>query len=136
MSYRFLDHMTDAYIEAEGSSLEEAFENAAKGLIDTMLDIDKIEAKDKIRIEVEGYDLEELLYNWLEEILLKLSIERVALREFKVKIKDNRLEAEVYGEPLDLKKHNYKVEIKAVTYHLMEVKKEDSKYKVRFLLDL
>jgi SHS2 domain-containing protein len=128
--------MTDAYIEAEGSSLEEAFENAAKGLIDTMLDIDKIEAKDKIRIEVEGYDLEELLYNWLEEILLKLSIERVALREFKVKIKDNRLEAEVYGEPLDLKKHNYKVEIKAVTYHLMEVKKEDSKYKVRFLLDL
>ncbi len=136
MSYRFLDHMTDAYIEAEGSSLEEAFENAAKGLIDTMLDIDKIEAKDKIRIEAEGYDLEELLYNWLEEILLKLSIERVALREFKVKIKDNRLEAEAYGEPLDLKKHNYKVEIKAVTYHLMEVKKEDSKYKVRFLLDL
>ncbi len=128
--------MTDAYIEAEGSSLEEAFENAAKGLIDTMLDINKIEARDKVLIEAKGYDLEELLYNWLEEILLKLSVDRIALKEFKVKIIDDKIEAEAYGEPLDLKKHNYKVEIKAITYHLMEVKKEDGKYKVRFLLDL
>lgn len=128
--------MTDAYIEASGDTLEEAFENAAKGLVDTMLDIDKIEAKDKVRIEAEGYDLEALLYNWLEEVLLKLSVDRIALREFRVKIMDNKLEAEAYGEPLDLEKHNYKIEIKAVTYHLMEVKKEDSKYKARFLLDL
>jgi SHS2 domain-containing protein len=37
--YRFLDHMTDAIIEAYGSTLEEAFENAAKALCDTMIDL-------------------------------------------------------------------------------------------------
>jgi SHS2 domain-containing protein len=139
MGYRFLDHMTDAYIEAECNTLEEAFENAAKGLVDTMVDINSIEGKKQVKINASGYDLEELLYNWLEEVLLKLIVDRMALKEFKVKIdkkEDYILEAEAYGEELDIDKHNYKVEIKAVTYHLMEVKEEDGKYKVRFLLDL
>ncbi|RMF29839.1 MAG: archease, partial [Candidatus Nitrosothermus koennekii] len=131
MGYRFLDHMTDAYIEAEGNTLEEAFENAAKGLVDTMIDINSIEVKKQVKINASGYDLEELLYNWLEEVLLKLSVDRIALKEFKVRIdkkEDCMLEAEAYGEELDIDKHNYKVEIKAVTYHLMEVKEEDGKY--------
>ncbi len=139
MEYKFLEHMTDAYIEAYGNTLEEAFSNAAKGLVDTMIDIDKIEIKESLTIECHGYDLEELLYNWLEEVLLKLSIDRIALREFKISIRKNKeyyLNADVYGEVLDIIKHNYKVEIKGVTYHLMEIESKDNKYKVRFLLDL
>ncbi len=138
MSYKFLEHMTDAYIEAEGDTLEEAFENAAKGLVDTMIDISRIEVKTRTLISVKGHDLEEVLYNWLEEVLLKLSLDRLALKEFKVRIKKGdtyELEGEAYGERLDIEKHNYKVEIKAVTYHLMEIR-GDGKYKVRFLLDL
>lgn len=138
MNYRFLEHVTDAYIEAEGSTLEEAFENAARALVDTMIDIHNIECIRKVSIDTSGSDLEELLYNWLEEILLKLVVDRLALKDFKVKIVKNanyKLHGEAYGEKLDLKKHNYKVEIKGVTYHLMEIKK-DSKYKVRFILDL
>jgi len=139
MEYKFLEHMTDAYIEAYGNTLEEAFSNAAKGLVDTMIDICKVEVKKNLTIECHGYDLEELLYNWLEEVLLKLSIDRIALREFKISIRKNKeyyLKADVYGEALDIIKHNYKVEIKGVTYHLMEIESKDNKYKVRFLLDL
>jgi SHS2 domain-containing protein len=33
--FRYLDHMTDAIVEAYGNSLDEAFENSAKGLINT-----------------------------------------------------------------------------------------------------
>ncbi|MEM2856459.1 MAG: archease [Candidatus Nitrosocaldaceae archaeon] len=137
MGYRFLEHMTDAYIEADGNTLEEAFENAAKGLVDTMIERESIEIKERLIISVKGDDLEELLYNWLEEVLLKLSVDRIALKEFKIRIKvdEYKLDADVYGERLDIVKHKYKVEIKAVTYHMMEIKK-DGKYKVRFLLDL
>ncbi|MEM4318183.1 MAG: archease, partial [Candidatus Nitrosocaldaceae archaeon] len=84
MGYRFLEHMTDAYIEADGNTLEEAFENAAKGLVDTMIDRESIEIKERLIISVKGDDLEELLYNWLEEVLLKLSVDRIALKEFKI----------------------------------------------------
>ena len=136
MGYRFLEHMTDALIEAEGNTLEEAFENAAKGLVDTMIDINKVDVKEEIALKAEGYDLNELLYNWLEEVMLKLLVDRLALKEFKVKIHDNKLEAKAYGEPLNLDKHGYKVEIKGVTYHLMSISKDDNRYKVRFLLDL
>ncbi len=139
MDYKFLEHMTDAYIEAVGNTLEEAYSSAAKGLVDTMIDIDKIEIREYLVINCTGYDLEELLYNWLEEVLLKLSMDRVALKEFKISISKNEeynLNADAYGEPLDIEKHNYKVEIKGVTYHLMEIENKDNKYKVRFLLDL
>ena len=42
------------------------------------------------------------------------------------------------GERLNLEKHRYKVEVKAITYHEMEIKedKERNRVTTRFLLDL
>lgn len=134
--------MTDAYIEVQGDSLEQAFELAGVALMDTMLDVKSVTpAEEEERISVEGYDLESLLYNWLEEVMLKLLVERRALSQFKVSISkfdENRygLEATVRGEPLDLEKHKYKVEIKGVTYHMMKIEESDKKFKIRYLLDL
>jgi len=139
MGYRFLDHMTDAYIEAYGNTLEEAFEFAARALVDTMISVDKVEAKKEEWLDVEGHDLESLLYNWLDSVMLKLLVDREALSYFKVSISQKNgsyeLKATVKGEQLDLEKHHYKVEIKGVTYHLMEIKRNDV-IKLRFLLDL
>lgn len=139
MGYQFLDHMTDAYIEAHGSTMEEAFEFAARALVDTMISVDKVDAIKEEHASVEGHDLESLLYNWLDLVMLKLLVDRVALSYFKVSISKRddgyELRATVSGEPLDLEKHNYKVEIKGVTYHMMEIER-NSIVKLRFLLDL
>ncbi len=140
MSYRFLEHMTDAYVEVQGDSLEQAFELAAVALVDTMVDVKRVEPREEHKISAEGHDLESLLYNWLEEVMLKLLVEARALSQFTVsisKIDDGyRLEAMARGEPLDLEKHRYKVEIKGVTYHMMKIEKSDSVFRVRYLLDL
>lgn len=138
MGYQFLDHMTDAFIEVYGNTLEEAFEIAGRAVVDTMVSVDKVEAKDEDSIKVEGHDLESLLYNWLDAVMLKLLVDNQALSYFKVSISKNddyELSATVKGEPLDLEKHHYKVEIKGVTYHMMKIEKND-KVKMRFLLDL
>lgn len=139
MGYRFLDHMTDAYIEAYGNTLEEAFEFAARALVDTMISVDRVETKKEEQLDVEGHDLESLLYNWLDSVMLKLLVDREALSYFKVSISQingsYELKATVKGEQLDLEKHHYKVEIKGVTYHLMEIERNDV-IKLRFLLDL
>jgi SHS2 domain-containing protein len=132
--------MTDAVVEAYGSSLAEAFENSAKGLVNTMIDLKQITPDQEYEILAEGYDIKSLLYDWLEKVLLGLLIDNIALSDFKVKISERNsnynLKGIAKGEALDLKKHHYKVEIKAVTYHEMEIKQTENRITARFLLDL
>ena len=133
--------MTDAVIEAYGITLEQAFENAAKGLTDTMIDLKTVRPEKEIKFFAKGHDLYSLLFDWLDKVMLLLVADRMAVSQFSIKIKqhnNNRysLEGTTRGEPLDLDRHRYKVEIKAVTYHEMEIKQEKGMVTVRFLLDL
>lgn len=138
--YRFLEHMTDAVIEAHGDTLEEAFEQAARGLNDTMIDLKGVKPDREIKIEAEGHDLESLLFDWLDKVMLVLLADGIVMSEFSVRISKSdggyALAGIARGEKLDLKKHAYKVEIKAVTYHEMSIKQQDGRTTVRFLLDL
>jgi SHS2 domain-containing protein len=138
--YRFLDHMTDAFIEAYGTTLEEAFENAAKALCDTMIDLKTVRPKREIILSAKGNDLYSLLFDWLDKVMLLLVADGIAMSQFSVKIKQRNnsylLEGTARGEPLELDRHRYKVEVKAVTYHEMEIKQEKSLITARFLLDL
>src|SRR5574341_884343 len=139
MSYRFLEHMTDAYIEVQGDTLEQALEFAAKALVDTMVNVSVVSPTEEEQIIAEGHDLESLLYNWLEAVMLKLIVDKKALSDFKVFISKHddkyQLEATVKGEKFDVEKHQYKVEIKGVTYHMMEIE-QNKTVRMRFLLDL
>lgn len=139
--YRFLDHMTDALIEAYGTTLEEAFENAAKALCDTMIDLKTVRPQREIKLSAKGNDLYSLLFDWLDNVMLLLVADGIAMSQFYVKIKQQHnnsyfLEGTARGEPLELDRHHYKVEIKAVTYHEMEIKQDKDIIIVRFLLDL
>lgn len=138
MSYRFLEHATDAFIEVEASSLEEAFEVAARSVVETVLDASKIQKKKTRTLEVNGKDLNYLLYNWLEEIIILTITEGFAAASVKLELKKNseyKISARLAGEDLDLAKHHFKVEIKSPTFHLMEIK-QDHKVVMRYLLDL
>ena len=134
-----MDHMTDAVIEASGSTLEEAFEYAAKALNDTMIDLGTVRPDIEVDIIASGHDIHSLLFNWLDKVMLLLVADGIVLSEFKAKISRNggyTVNGHARGEKLDLARHKYKVEIKAVTYHEMQVKEEPSGATVRFLLDL
>ncbi len=138
MSYKFLDHATDAIIEVTAKDLKEAFAVAADAEINLTLDQDKVEEKDQMEFSASGKDLRYLLYSWLEEIPFILITKGFAIKkiEFDIKEKDGYvINAIAYGEPLDVKKHNFKVEIKAPTFYDMEIRHEKGVY-MRFLLDL
>ncbi|NWG09783.1 MAG: archease [Nitrososphaerales archaeon] len=138
--YNFLEHMVDALIEARGKNMEEAFENAGMALVDTMVHIERVDKKMEERIRVDGWDMKSLLYNWLENLLIRVTSEGRAYSSFKVKItkKDGtyELEAVARGEDLDIGKHEPKTEVKAVTYHMMDIKQDQKGVSLRFLLDL
>jgi SHS2 domain-containing protein len=138
LSYRFLDHATDAIIEVEGKDLKEAFAVTADAVINLTLDQDKVEEKQTKEFVAQGKDLHYLLFSWLEEIPFILITEGFAIKriEFDIEKKDiYKINAKAFGEILDLKKHNFKVEIKAPTFYDMEIRNENTVY-MRFLLDL
>ena len=130
--------MTDAFIEVTGNTLEEAFENAGISVVDTMIDINSVEEKTYKKIEITAKDLNNLLYNWLEEIIILTITDGFAAKRFSVKLTKNdrySLVANINGEEIDFKKHHFKLEIKSPTFHLMEIK-EEKPITMRFLLDL
>jgi SHS2 domain-containing protein len=139
--FRFLEHTADAYVEAYGASLEEAFENAAFATTDVMTQVEKVEAKDEETFTVEAQDEFALLYSWLEEVLLEFELKGKLYSRFKVsaieKTSDGlRLHAKAWGEQYDSEKHPSKVGIKAATYHQMEILKNPESVTVRFILDV
>lgn len=138
MSYNFLDHATDAIIEVRAKDLKEAFTVTADAIINLTLDQDKVEEKDQKEIVAKGKDLRYLLFSWLEEITFVLITEGFAIKRVEINISEKngyRINAKVFGESLDFKKHNFKVEIKAPTFYDMEIKTNKEVY-MRFLLDL
>lgn len=139
--FEFLEHASDIYVAAYGETLEAAFENAAMAMFEAMTELQLVEPKKEVKVSAEGGDRQELLYNWLEALLVKYEVEGLLFSRFKIhRITEGgpslRLEALAFGEPLDLRKHPSKVEIKAVTYHMMEVKKEDGWVELRILFDI
>jgi SHS2 domain-containing protein len=138
MSYKYLEHSTDAFIEVKAKNLEEAFSVAGKSVVETIIDSNNIQEIEKKNIKVKGRNLLNLLYNWLEEILTITIADGFAIRNFSVNIEKNKeyqIISNISGEKLDIKKHNFKVEIKSPTFHLMEIK-EDDEITMRYILDL
>ena len=138
MSYKFLDHATDAIIEVTARDLKEAFAVTADAVINLTLDQDKVAETSQKEFTAQGKDLQYLLFSWLEEITFVLITEGFAMKrlEFEIqKQEDYHIRAKAFGEPLDFKKHNFKVEIKAPTFYDMEIKQESGVF-MRFLLDL
>jgi SHS2 domain-containing protein len=138
--FRYLEHVTDAYIEAYGDSMEEAFSYAAKGTVNVMFEIKDIQGTSKVNFRIEGVDYFELLFNWLERVHLLIAIDNQVISNFELKISklDSKYELTGSGmaETIDIIKHGYKIEIKGVTYHEMEILQQGNQYKVKFILDL
>jgi SHS2 domain-containing protein len=140
-NFEFLEHMADAYIAAYGKDLAEAFENAAAAMFEVMTDIEKVKPEVEDYVEVEAADEYALLYNWLEELLVKSEINEMLYSKFEIselaRTADGfRLKAKIWGEKFNPEKHPQKVGVKAVTYHRMEITKEPGKTAVKFILDI
>lgn len=136
-TYELIDHTADVGIKAYGKTLSEVFENVAKGMFDIITDSSEIESVGQYNIELEAPDLEQLLVDWLSELLFLNSAKNLVFGFFKMDLdeKNKKLTAKVFGEKFDLSKHKIGSEIKAVTYHMLEVKKKKP-YHVQVLFDI
>jgi SHS2 domain-containing protein len=138
LGYRLLDHVTDAIVEVTAPALEAAFLSAAESVVDITLDRETVRERERRQVAASGKDLDYLLLNWLEEVIYLLITEGFAVRRLDVRLSRSdayRIDAVAHGEPIDLERHRFRVEIKAPTFHQMEIR-EGRTVTMRFLLDL
>lgn len=135
--YEFIDHTADICVKAFGKTLSECFENAAIGMFDIITDSSTIQEMGEYTIELVSEDLEQLLVDFLSELLFLHSSRNIVFGSFNVEIDLDKaiLKAVITGEELDTSKHKMGVEIKAVTYHMLEVSNKEPFF-VQVLFDI
>lgn len=139
MGHRFLEHTTDAIVEVHASTIAEAFVDAGNAVIETTLDPRRVCQLQTRKFTAGGKDLRYLLFSWLEEITYVLITEGFAIRKLEPRITERAdgyaITCTAHGEPMDVEKHRFRVEIKAPTFHDMVIRTGRQTY-MRFLLDL
>ncbi len=135
--YEPFDHTADIGLIVHGRTLEELFQNAAAGLFDLMVGLDRIAPREERMIEVDAADKEELLVNWLNELLYLFEVEELVLCEFRIlRFSPTRLEAAARGEAFDPNRHPIAAEIKAATYHQLRLEQVDGEWRTRLVFDV
>ena len=139
--FEFLEHTADVYIRAHGQTMEQAYENSALAMFETMTDTHKIAQTQQETIEVEAEDQYALLYNWLEALLVKFETESMLFSKFEIydwkeTEETFKFKAKAWGEKFYASKHPQKVAVKAVTYHRMVIIREKDRVILEFILDI
>ncbi len=135
--YAVFDHTADLGVEIYGKDEKELFSNAAHALFDIMTDINIVYPKTERDIRVEGSGLEDLMVNFLREILYLFNGEGLSLHNFLVSEMDSyHIKGTVRGEKIDPDRHCLNMEVKAVTYHRAEVKKGSHGWTARVIFDV
>lgn len=130
--YELIDHTADMMVRAYGGTLEECFANAAYALFDQTVDLSGIGVSEETTIRVTGIDDEDRLYSFLAELLFIEDCDNLILKEFQVSFDGDDVVCTARGETLDRSRHRIRSEVKAITYHMMEIDRDTPSVTVIF----
>lgn len=124
MSYGQVEHTADIALHIEANSKKALFAEAARGLFSLMVEDYDI-SEDKIwRVELSSPDIESLLVDWLNELIFLFETEGALISDaFIHSIAGGQIKAKLAGENYDPNKHQLTRQLKAATYHALEIKK-------------
>ncbi len=124
-------------IRAYGSSMAEVFENCALGMMSLMLDPGTVRQEKRVELSASGGDRASLLVSWLAEILFRVEAEGYAFGAFEVRdLSELTVRGSGLGEPLDAARHALTLEIKAPTYHMLELKESEGRWTAQVIFDV
>lgn len=135
--YRLIDHTADFGIHVFGKDCEDLFANAAFALFDLVTDISAVKGENKKKISVTGSDWPDLMVNWLRELLYLWAGNELLVKSAKVqKITASEINAILCYDAYDPGRHVIKNEIKAVTYHQIQVTPTSRGWEARIIFDV
>lgn len=135
--YETFEHTADMGIRARAGTLDELFADAARGLFSVIVgNPESIRPVQEVPFRVQGDRHEDLLFDWLDELLYAFSTRRLVFCDFDVRVAASGLEATARGEPIDPQRHHLDVEVKAITYHGLRVQREGDGWLAEVIVDV
>ena len=127
----------DLLVAATGKTLGEAFAQIALGMFNMMTPIEGIKDKEEFTLSAEGKDLESLLFNLMDEFLFINDTEFLVPNKIQITVDHENLTSKAVcnGERFSAATHEVGIQIKAVTYHMMEIQKTPEGWYVRMVFD-
>jgi SHS2 domain-containing protein len=143
-NYIFFDHTSDIGVEISGRTKKELFANAASALFDILIENNDKKSKTAKRVQklqktltIEGADVEDLLINYLRELLYLFNGENFVTDNCEnMECYNKKLKVRLTGELFNKMKHSIKTEVKAITYSGLNVEKQKSGWKARVIFDV
>jgi SHS2 domain-containing protein len=136
-AFEIIDHTADVGVIAYGADIKELFSNAALALFSLITDLESVEEKLHLNLEVSSQDKDTLLVEWLNELIYLFDVKHVLFNRFDIEsLAHNQLKATCYGENFDPMKHKIKTGVKAATYHMLKVDRSGDGCTAQIILDI
>ncbi len=136
-AFEVIDHTADIGIIAYGSDIKQVFANAALGLFSLITELDTIEETIQHDVELSSEDSENLLVEWLNELLYTFDVEHIVFKRFEIDEHNYvQLKARCFGDRINPARHKLKREVKAATYHMLTINREDNGYRAQVIFDI
>jgi len=131
--FQLIEHTADIGLVAYGSSLAEAFANAAYGLFSIIAELNKVRGVESRPVAVSAEDTEGLLFNWINHLIYIFDVEYLLFRRFDItEFTEHNLKATCWGETYNPSRHQLKLGVKSATYHMLKVDREKNRVQVIF----
>jgi SHS2 domain-containing protein len=135
--FEVIDHTADVGIIVHGTEIKQVFANAATALFSLITELENIREELKYDVEVASEDRESLLVEWLNELIYLFDTEHVLLKRFDIQsLSNTKLKITCCGEKIDPSRHKIKTGVKAATYHMLRIDKDDKGYKAQVIFDI
>ncbi len=134
--YTIIEHTADIGIEVEAEDLAGLYRKAALAFFDLLVGLETIDTRDEVRISVEGSGTEELMVTWLDELLYLFDTDGWLFSNLRLELEDLKITATARGELFNPQKHQIRYYIKAVTYHMLEVRKDKQCWRAKVIFDI
>ena len=131
------DHTADLGLRIRSATEELLFVEAAEALLASIVeDPTSVQPTTKVEISLQEDDREYLLFDWLKELLFRFDAEHWLFSRFEVQLNGTGLKATVWGEPLDLDRHELNHEVKAITYHGLKLEQTEDGWLAEVIVDI
>ncbi len=130
--HQIIEHTADIGLIAKADSFEHTLDELALAMFDLIVDIKAVEPRYKIDITINYDNIDSLVVDFLSELIYQFDANHFVPCKVKTTLQKKELKAELTGEKYERIKHGSKLEIKAVTYHMLNVDLVNNEIKILF----
>jgi SHS2 domain-containing protein len=136
-TFEIIDHTADIGIVSYGTDIKQVFSNTAFGLFSLITELDNIQENLQRDIEISSQDIESLLVEWLNELLYIFDVDHIVFKRFEfAELNKRALKVRCFGDKINPEQQEIKREVKAATYHMLSINRENDGYRAQVIFDI